>query len=448
MEQQSNPIPEQASPGSTRPALDIGVPGCPSGRVTGQQQQLQHQKKRRKWTRTDNIRVTECFFRSEPGRHGFRKRMHEMWKEKYPEDRISEQGLLNQKRAIFTNRLLSTLEIEAIKKKISGMDVTTDEETQSSVDNDERNINNPVQTEDVTIEDNDESSLTLEEENLRAQIIAYMGKYHEFSSRPQIRKVKNKPECRRIIAGFNKIIKTIPTQNITELNALTYATAKMIEETVFPERPAPDTTCQNVPPWRRRMVKKIDGLRKEVNVLTSAKEHNGRINRRIYRKYQLHVRQLSEAIEEAKQKLIAISHRLKRYDARNEQYAINQQFKYNPRKVYKQLRKESNEEAGMPNKDETMAYWRDIWERPVKYNKAATWISEVVEDSKDVPQHYNVTIKTEDIRNKLRGMSNWRAPGPDQVQIFWMKKLTAIHDQLCKHMTHLLKGALTRGQLL
>ena len=46
---------------------------------------------------------------------------------------------------------------------------------------------------------------------------------------------------------------------------------------------------------------------------------------------------ISSAIEEVKQKLTAVSHRLKRYDARNDQYRINKMFRENPQKVYRKI---------------------------------------------------------------------------------------------------------------
>ena len=70
---------------------------------------------------------------------------------------------------------------------------------------------------------------------------------------------------------------------------------------------------------------------------------------RIKRQYQRNQRPISEAIEIAKQRLIALSHRLKRYDTRNEQFLINRQFINNPQKVYKEFRIEKSQEERVPN---------------------------------------------------------------------------------------------------
>ena len=54
---------------------------------------------RRKWSQDDNRIVMECYYRSEPGRIGYRKRMHSIWTSKamFP---VTEQRLLEQKNQI------------------------------------------------------------------------------------------------------------------------------------------------------------------------------------------------------------------------------------------------------------------------------------------------------------------------------------------------------------
>ena len=158
----------------------------------------------------------------------------------------------------------------------------------------------------------------------------------------------------------------------------------------------------------------------------------------MYRKYRLEHRHINDAIEDAKQRLIAISHRLKRYDARNEQFLINKQFQNNPQKVYKQFRKESDKKSSFPNKDATMRYWRDIWERPVDYNENASWLNEITEDNQHTREQRSVQLTERDVKNKLASMSNWKGPGPDQVQTFRVKKLTRLHKRLATEMNNVL----------
>lgn len=107
--------------------------------------------------------------------------------------------------------------------------------------------------------------------------------------------------------------------------------------------------------------------------------------------------------------------------------------------MYKQLRNETNSKETTPNKDDTMEYWKAIWEKPAGYNKTAAWIDEVTKQCETVPQQRKIIVTITDIRNKLAGMSNWKAPGPDQLQTFWMKKLTSTHERLAIYLNAILE---------
>ena len=72
---------------------------------------------RRKWSQEDNRIVMECYYHSEPGRIGYRKRMHSIWtcKDMFP---VTEQKLIDQKNQIIKKQWLSNLELEEIKQSI------------------------------------------------------------------------------------------------------------------------------------------------------------------------------------------------------------------------------------------------------------------------------------------------------------------------------------------
>lgn len=434
MELNEFPIPEQATPGSPRPALEIGVPGSPSGRTTGQRQ-----RHRRRWTRAQNIMVLECYFASQPERRGYRKRMIRLWQQRNPEDNITEQALLDQKRSITKNKHLTEVEIQMIETEMQARDNGVQrEETES--------LNNPVQhTEEMEPEET-ESGITNEEEdiqvaltevqvNQRLRIMELMNKYKDIRERPHIRRVFNNTETRSIVSSINATIRSIPTHNLSETNALIYAAAKNAEEHLFTES---HNEQRSMPPWKTRLTRKIDQLRKDVNRLTSARDNNGRLNVRIRRKYRLTERRIDEAIEDAKQRLIALSHRLKRYEARNEQFMINRQFSTNPRKVYKKLRKENDADEELPDKDRTIEYWGSLWGSAENYNTSATWMQSIQRKHENLSEQSDIVITTEDVRMKIARMSNWKAPGPDQIQIFWLKKLTSIHERMATQMNHVL----------
>lgn len=205
MENNQIPIPEQASPGLPRPALDIGVPGCSSRRATGPNQQQQ----RRKWTREDNISVMECYYLSQPNQRGYRKRMHTIWQNKNPNSNITEQRLLNQKRSIEKNKLLTHVECQQIANKVRDDDITAimNEENQENV-NMAQSTTREEEEQEMRASVN-EAQLNEEEEQIKRKITDDMRKYSEHETRPFIRKPPLNHETWRWIAKVNTVISTI-----------------------------------------------------------------------------------------------------------------------------------------------------------------------------------------------------------------------------------------------
>ena len=70
-----------------------------------------------KWTKELNKIIMECYYRSEPKKRRFRKRMYAIWQEKGLFE-ASEQQVAGQALCIRKNQWLSNLELEEIKRKI------------------------------------------------------------------------------------------------------------------------------------------------------------------------------------------------------------------------------------------------------------------------------------------------------------------------------------------
>ena len=71
----------------------------------------------RKWSHEENRVVMECFYKSNPKKVGYRKRMHNLWIE-HGMFVITEQRPVDQKSQIIKKKWLSELELEAIRRSI------------------------------------------------------------------------------------------------------------------------------------------------------------------------------------------------------------------------------------------------------------------------------------------------------------------------------------------
>ncbi|XP_051919952.1 uncharacterized protein LOC127599769 [Hippocampus zosterae] len=160
---------------------------------------------------------------------------------------------------------------------------------------------------------------------------------------------------------------------------------------------------------------------------------------------------IPEALETAKQRLQALSSRLKRYTKENEARRINGLFATQPAKVYTQWQGPNN--RADPPRLETERYWEGIWEKEVAHNSSARWLVTLREEHSNIPEQNPVTITVADIQERISDMKNWTAPGPDMVHTYWLKKLTALHECLAALMNQLLRDGthpawLTEGRTI
>ena len=51
-----------------------------------------------------------------------------------------------------------------------------------------------------------------------------------------------------------------------------------------------------------------------------------------------------------------------------------------------------------------------------------------------------VEISQEKVKMQCRKMPNWKAPGKDGVQRYWLKNLTSSHPRIAAHLNQILDG--------
>ena len=94
--------------------------------------------------------------------------------------------------------------------------------------------------------------------------------------------------------------------------------------------------------------------------------------------------------------------------------------------------------AVRPNAEESQQFWRDIWGKEVLHNENSEWLKELKKERAEARQEViEITAEIVTARSKI---SNWKAPGPDSVQGYWIKKLTALHERMADHMNDLINN--------
>ena len=92
----------------------------------------------------------------------------------------------------------------------------------------------------------------------------------------------------------------------------------------------------------------------------------------------------------------------------------------------------------------------DIRSESVKHNKDAKFLKNL-QSEVNVEKQEKVDINNESLKKILGGMLNWKSPGPDLVQWFWLKKFSSLHGRIRSQLKDCLGSGsvpswLTRGR--
>ena len=418
-------MPARTSPGQTRSALLVEEPGQANEKwATGT-------NARSKWSRADNKDLMICYYNSEPAKRGYMKRMLDLWLTKRPNSNLNEKQLVAQKANVIKKKLLSDLEIEELQNaKERNQPDGLEKQDQEDQPNEPTLTESPAAMNEVQTDQLDEETA-----NIKTRIEHTMEKIKE-NGRKNLPKLKvAKPNQPEVLAKINKALEHIATPDISETNLLMYAAAtETLQELGVKTR----SGQPQIPAWKNRLQTKIKQTRREISQLSEIERGKTiKDHKRLMKKYGR--TPVSESLETQKQKLVALSSRLERYTKDSEFKWINSTFQTDPGKVYTQLKGVENNKQDEPPKQETETFWKNIWENQVTHNTNADWLKDLEQDYSQDQEQENIRITEKDLKERVRKMKSWRAPGPDMVHGYWLKKLTALHQRLATQMNQLIQ---------
>ena len=79
----------------------------------------------------------------------------------------------------------------------------------------------------------------------------------------------------------------------------------------------------------------------------------------------------------------------------------------------------------------------ETWGKDVLHNENAEWLKELKKERVEARQE-DIVITAEMVTARSKKIPNWKAPGPDGV-----KKLTALHERMVRHMNDLINNRVT-----
>lgn len=129
---------------------------------------------------------------------------------------------------------------------------------------------------------------------------------------------------------------------------------------------------------------------------------------------------------------------MRRYKERQQQFYQNKLFRENTKKFYQLLNKQQDATSEPPSQPAVETFWRSILEDNVKHNKAL-WIKDEEKANQRVTPQAWTELTSTDMLRIVKRAQNWKYPGPDKLQNFWLKSFNALHQHLTRAMNKVLQ---------
>ena len=423
---------------------------------TADQMSTIRNSQRTRWTRAMNIEVMECYYLASPvdvnGRpvRGYRKRMFDIWKSREGNLGVTEQRICDQVRTIKKNGLLSPVEMESIRRRVAGEPCVVSGEHSSSASIEDRLVSDSNDCESMRVNRALMVGASVPEQYMETvrevvKIFEELGKSTS-NYKFDFKRVDSRRLAEETSIG-NEVLKYIRTKNISDTNKLLLSISVLIARRLglrnqF-ERDGAKKRNWKEPAWKRRLDNDVLKLRGNISVLdqklkgTLKKEWK---YKELERKFGIKKKGLRVVLEELKQRLTAKKTKIKRYEERIKRYQQNRLFRIDQRRFYQQVNGDLRDEKIVPNADESVRFWEGIWNNRSVHNKEADWLCEL-KGKYEYLRQQNLEIDVNKLRKRSKRMANWKTPGSDGVQGYWVKYLSNCHERIAAQLNELVNGS-------
>ncbi|KAI5700120.1 hypothetical protein M8J75_014551 [Diaphorina citri] len=369
--------------------------------------QNQTKKKRTKWSNDEYKEIIWCHMKTieTTGTTNIINTFN-LWQSRNPtsEHAMNANTLAAQRRFILNNNKLTSEEIKEITSAVRTSEANQPVKELEMLKNASDAEKEPIATNEQTSSENkntkDPKTPTAKEETednnkLKTLISEIKRKLENDTNteneieRPPLKKINKNERAQQLIILGNMAIKEIMIendtvfQNVTDLNKLIYATAESIQDILIPpntnQNKKKTFTTAGEPPWKVRLQKKINEMRKDLSQLHESAKDNISASLKekkeeLFKKYKIkNPRDHAQIIEKVKQLISAKAHRIKRYSERSNQYHQNKQFNNSASRFYSNVLGKNKKVVTTPSKEEVENHWKSIWGRETKHNSEATW---------------------------------------------------------------------------
>ena len=82
----------------------------------------------------------------------------------------------------------------------------------------------------------------------------------------------------------------------------------------------------------------------------------------------------------------------------------------------------------IPDAEESRRFWSDIWDQAVTHRESTDWLRKVENELGELTVQDDIHIEIKKVRKQIRKMPNWKSPGSNVVQGYWIRKLSNLHN--------------------
>ncbi|XP_045510128.1 uncharacterized protein LOC123705416 [Colias croceus] len=413
-----------------------------------------NKKTRMRWSADQNKNAMRAYYRATEGetnRTGYRVRLLREFNILEPNITLTEQNLVDRVRYILRRNIFSASELEQLgcaavsaeAPEPMGVDDPPDVsvlfEENTGV---ETNAIGAGETEEIATQDMDKIRRELEE-----TISHYRGIPVE--QRSQLPRVPYRASTRLTVETVNKLLPPYleTSTDIGDTGSILYAAAVVVCRAVginFSNTGRGSPQRHTTPAWRRRIETRIANARVLIGKLTAFRAGNTRP--RVMRFVRSAISEISHNLPQAellrivtvridtlKQQVAAWGKRIRRYSETTRRHRENRLFESDQRKFYKYLQSGARKAhmGPQPEKADLIAFWRGIWSHAAEHVEGA-WMMELEEACVALPPMDPVVVTRDDISAAVRKCPNWKTPGVDGLQTYWLKGFNACHATLAR----------------
>ena len=410
-----------------------------------------------RWTKEQSEDTYFCYYIAKLKKLPITSGTHQIWRSRNPSifpyidanklntyRRFYEKKMSIDEKKLIENRAEIFLHAQPTQTSVtttgSNTISTFISETTTTLSNTQDTTQNcPTSTQDL---DNLSATCTNLAQKLYDDILTsyHLVKQTKLEDRNTIKKYNHTKHAHELDAAncaLSRIISDFKITTLDDINSLQYATGSVLAGNIIPLPNPRQTQRQPRNPYKK-IQRSIFKIRQLIGRLTSA------INLTIGKKGKRKLNKLlkgqsyQDRLQVERMKLAALTKKIRTLKQKKERFINNKKFMLNRKRFFNELRESNSKNVtSPPTKSNIETFWKNILSTPSVHNTEASWILNEETAQSQTHQDAWTNITVELFNKAISKLSNWKAPGIDKVNNFWIKKLHSTHSSMRNALNHI-----------